>query len=135
MPEAPDSLEAHYKTVIKAIIDGRIFLFLGAEVNLCGRPQGESWQRGRSVSFPVVAKLPAYRAKELWLSCKRPVQSCARVAIRCHHIRLQATERRTPLAFRRRLSVHPPAPVPCILDRRHVCQRLSQSAYTFLPTS
>ncbi len=41
----PNPLDPHYKTVIKAIADGRVVPFLGAGVNLCGRPEGEAWQR------------------------------------------------------------------------------------------
>jgi hypothetical protein len=33
----PD-LDAHYNMIVKAIADGRVVPFLGAGVNLCGRP-------------------------------------------------------------------------------------------------
>jgi hypothetical protein len=34
----PD-LDRHYTLVVKALLDGRLIPFLGAGVNLCGRPQ------------------------------------------------------------------------------------------------
>lgn len=38
----PETLAAHYATVIKAIVDGRVVSFLGAGVNLWGRvPQAQ----------------------------------------------------------------------------------------------
>jgi hypothetical protein len=39
--------EAHYKTVAQRILAGAVVPFLGAGVNLCGRPDAESWQIGR----------------------------------------------------------------------------------------
>jgi hypothetical protein len=42
-----DSLDAHYKLVTKAIADGKVVPLLGAGVNMCGRPPGVSWERGR----------------------------------------------------------------------------------------
>lgn len=55
-----DPLEAHYRTVIKAITDGRVVPFLGAGANLCGRPPGLSWQRGQYL--PHGGELSAYLA-------------------------------------------------------------------------
>jgi hypothetical protein len=49
MPERLDALDSHYKTVIKAIIDGRLVPFLGAGVNLCGRPLDAAWLRGQNL--------------------------------------------------------------------------------------
>lgn len=43
MSDPPD---AHYNVVIKAIADGRVIPFLGAGVNLCGRPVHRKWQQG-----------------------------------------------------------------------------------------
>jgi len=42
-----DPLNLHYSTVIKAIVDGRVVPLLGAGVNLCDRPVGASYERGR----------------------------------------------------------------------------------------
>lgn len=56
-----DSLEAHYRIVIKAITDGRVVPFLGAGANLCGRPAGVVWQCGQYL--PSGGELAAYLAK------------------------------------------------------------------------
>ncbi|HET7874869.1 MAG TPA: SIR2 family protein, partial [Methylomirabilota bacterium] len=60
-PMPPELLAAHYRLVTKAIADGRLVPFLGAGVNLCGRPAGESWQRGRYL--PSGAELAEYLAE------------------------------------------------------------------------
>ena len=57
----PDSLDAHYRTVIKGITDGRVVPFFGAGVNQCGRPAGVDWQRGQHL--PSSAELSAYLAE------------------------------------------------------------------------
>ena len=56
----PDPLDAHYASVAKAMMDGRVVPFLGPGVNLAGRPSGVPWQRGRYV--PSSAELSAYLA-------------------------------------------------------------------------
>jgi hypothetical protein len=56
-----DLLDAHYRMVIKAIIDGRLIPFLGAGFNLCGRPPGTSWLRGQYL--PSGGELAAYLAE------------------------------------------------------------------------
>jgi tetratricopeptide (TPR) repeat protein len=64
MPAAghiPDSLDTHYKMVIKAITDGRLVPFLGAGMNLCGRPAGIAWRRGQYL--PSGGELAAYLAE------------------------------------------------------------------------
>src|SRR5919204_234323 len=43
MPEVGDT---HYKLVTRGILDGRVVPFLGAGVNLCGRPADTPWKRG-----------------------------------------------------------------------------------------
>jgi hypothetical protein len=64
MPDPPDPLEAHYKTVLKAIADGRMVPFLGAGVNLCGRPEGTPCKPGQSAYLPVGRELSAYMAED-----------------------------------------------------------------------
>ena len=56
-----DPLDAHYRTVAKAITDGRLVPLLGAGVNLCGRPAGSSWLRGRYL--PSGGELSTYLAE------------------------------------------------------------------------
>lgn len=73
----PDPLDAHHKIVIKAITDGRVIPFLGAGVNLCGRPVGTVWQRGQYL--PSSDELTKYLAEEF---CCPPseMQDLARVS-------------------------------------------------------
>ena len=53
-------LDAHYRQVAKAIMDGRLVPLLGAGVNLCGRPADTPWQRGRYL--PSGTELAGYLA-------------------------------------------------------------------------
>jgi hypothetical protein len=57
----PDSLEAHYSSVMKAIIDGRLVPFFGAGVNLVGRPKDVPWQHGQYL--PSGGELSSYLAE------------------------------------------------------------------------
>jgi SIR2-like domain len=59
MVRSPD--EAHYRRIANRILDGAVVPFLGAGVNLCGRPDKASWQRGRYL--PSGAELASYLAK------------------------------------------------------------------------
>ncbi len=58
----PDPLDAHYKTVIKAITDGRVVPFFGAGVNVCGRPEGARYQPGQYL--PSGSELQEYLAEK-----------------------------------------------------------------------
>jgi len=53
-------MEAHYKQVIKALIDGRVVPFLGPDANLCGRPAAQDWRQGGHL--PTHRELAAYLA-------------------------------------------------------------------------
>jgi hypothetical protein len=53
-------LEMHYRMLIKALIDGRVVPFLGAGVNLCGRPGDANWQAGNYL--PSGSELASYLA-------------------------------------------------------------------------
>jgi SIR2-like domain len=52
--------DSHYNTVISAITEGRIVPFLGAGANLCDRPEGVEWERGRYL--PSGGELASYLA-------------------------------------------------------------------------
>ena len=43
----PDYHDLHYQMVVKRFVDGRVVPFLGAGVNLCGRPGGTTWKQGQ----------------------------------------------------------------------------------------
>jgi len=61
-PPEPDPLDEHYRTVITAITDGDVVSFLGAGVNLCGRPEGASYQHGQYL--PSGSELAEYLAQQ-----------------------------------------------------------------------
>jgi hypothetical protein len=42
-------LDSHYKQICDRLIEGRVIPFLGAGVNLCGRPHGAGWVLGRTL--------------------------------------------------------------------------------------
>jgi hypothetical protein len=56
----PDAFEVHYRTVVRALSEGRVIPLLGAGVNLCGRPSDSDWRRGQYL--PSGAELAAYLA-------------------------------------------------------------------------
>jgi hypothetical protein len=41
MVQSPN--EAHYRMIAHRILEGAVVPFLGAGVNLCGRPESASW--------------------------------------------------------------------------------------------
>lgn len=57
----PDPLDGHYRMVAKAFAEGRVIPFLGAGVNLCGRPAGVPWRQGQYL--PAGGELAAYLAE------------------------------------------------------------------------
>jgi SIR2-like domain len=42
-----EALEQHCRRVGRALLEGRVVALLGAGANLCGRPAGAGWERGR----------------------------------------------------------------------------------------
>jgi SIR2-like domain len=56
----PNSLEQHYTTVIKALVDGRVVPFLGAGVNRCDRPEAVTWQPNQAKYLPDGGELSRY---------------------------------------------------------------------------
>lgn len=63
-PDTNEQIDAHYNTVVKAIIDGRIVPFLGAGANLCDRQPDKAWQRGQQL-LPSGSELSEYLANEM----------------------------------------------------------------------
>ncbi len=55
-------LESHFRLVVKAIQDGKLIPFLGAGVNLCGRPGSVRWESGQRTYLPSGRELAAYLA-------------------------------------------------------------------------
>lgn len=61
----PDNLEVHYATVLKAIAQGAVVPFLGADASQCGRPKGSDWHQGGYL--PNAEELAAYLAEQFGL--------------------------------------------------------------------
>src|SRR5215217_1308121 len=59
---SPDSLDSHYRIVIKAMFEGRVVPLLGAGINLCGRPSDEVWERRDPRFLPSGRELAAFLA-------------------------------------------------------------------------
>ncbi len=59
----PDAFDAHYEAVVKALSEGRIVPFLGAGVNLCGRPLEKKWAYGQSAYLPSERELAEHLAR------------------------------------------------------------------------
>jgi hypothetical protein len=58
----PETLDSHFRTVVRATLDGRLIPLLGAGVNLSGRPSGASWEIGSYDSLPSGGELASYLA-------------------------------------------------------------------------
>ncbi len=58
-----DSLDTHYRTVVKGMAEGRVVPLLGAGVNLCDRPPDVEWQREQRDYLPSGAELASFLAE------------------------------------------------------------------------
>jgi SIR2-like domain len=58
----PDPTDAHFRAVLGALAEGRLTPFLGAGVNLLGRPEAESFAPGKG-RLPSGAELARYLAE------------------------------------------------------------------------
>ena len=72
----PDSLDAHYNTVIRSITKGRVVPFLGAGVNLYDRPAKENWQHGQADCLPSGDELAEYLADNFDFPSSETQVSC-----------------------------------------------------------
>ena len=62
-----ETVEQHYKIVMRLLVEGRIVPFLGAGANLCGRPLTALWEDGQQF-LPSGAELSAYLKRD-WHGC------------------------------------------------------------------
>jgi hypothetical protein len=62
-PSITDLLDVHYKTIVKAIFEGRVVPFLGAGVNLHGRPADQEWEKGQTAYLPSSNELATHLAE------------------------------------------------------------------------
>ncbi len=72
-------LDVHLNRIAKAIIDGRVVPFLGAGVNLCGRPPSATWNAHRPDYLPSGAELAAHLAESFGYPASEP-RELARVS-------------------------------------------------------
>jgi len=56
-------LESHLTVLLQAMKEGRVVPFLGAAVNLCGRPSDKAWQYEQFDYLPSGSELASYLAK------------------------------------------------------------------------
>jgi hypothetical protein len=68
-----DTLDEHYATVARYLAQGRVIPFLGAGVNLCGRPEGVSWQ---GCYLPSGRELSSYLAENLGYPLSKRTLKC-----------------------------------------------------------
>jgi SIR2-like domain len=57
-----ESLDSHYRIVIKAMMEGRVVPLLGAGINLCGRPADVVWERQDPRFLPSGGELAGFLA-------------------------------------------------------------------------
>lgn len=58
-----DALDAHFETLIKALSESRVVIFLGEAVNQFGRGAGKTWQRGQAEVLPDASELAEHLAR------------------------------------------------------------------------
>lgn len=58
-----DAYNAHFETVVRSLAENRVVPFLGASVNLVGRPSDRPWQYGQSDFLPVGSELADHLAR------------------------------------------------------------------------
>jgi hypothetical protein len=59
-----EDLDVHCRSVVRAIVNGRLTPFLGAGANLCGRPNGALWNPWESDFLPSGDELARHLADE-----------------------------------------------------------------------
>jgi hypothetical protein len=72
-------LGVHLDTIAKAIIDGRVVPFLGAGVNLCGRPPSAAWTPRQPQYLPSGTELATHLAESFGYPAGEP-RELARVS-------------------------------------------------------
>jgi hypothetical protein len=62
MPASAEAYSTHYTILGREFAKGRVVPFLGAGVNLCGRPDEVKWQSGQRTYLPSGSELAGYLA-------------------------------------------------------------------------
>jgi SIR2-like domain len=68
-----EELDVHCRSVVRAIVDGRLTPFLGAGANLCGRPLGTPWNPWETDFLPSGDELARHLAREFDYPAHLPV--------------------------------------------------------------
>jgi hypothetical protein len=68
-----EDLDAHCRSVVRAIVDGRLTPFLGAGANLCGRPLDKPWSPWESDFLPSGDELARHLAREFDYPADLPI--------------------------------------------------------------
>ncbi len=58
-----ESYDVHFETVVRGLTENQVVPFLGASVNLVGRPPDRAWQFGQSDFLPVGSELAEHLAR------------------------------------------------------------------------
>src|SRR5581483_6107420 len=58
-----ETYDEHFETVVRSISENQVVPFLGASVNLVGRPADRGWQFGQSEFLPVGSELADHLAR------------------------------------------------------------------------
>lgn len=74
-----DDLASHLNLITKAIVDGRVVPFLGAGVNLCGRPADATWTSQARGYLPSGGELATHLASSFGYPAEEP-RDLARVS-------------------------------------------------------
>jgi len=62
-PLRESTLRAHYEMLLRALLDGRVVIFVGDGLNLTGRSLGEGWRPGQHDGLPGAGDLAAALAE------------------------------------------------------------------------
>jgi transcriptional regulator with XRE-family HTH domain len=71
-PVPSQPLDPHLEAVSRAIAEGRLVLFLGEQVNLCGRSAGTGWEPGRTDVVPTGEEMAAHLARSFAYPAGKP---------------------------------------------------------------
>ena len=106
-----DSYNAHFDTVVRSLSENRVVPFLGASVNLVGRPSDKPWQFGQSDFLPVGVELADHLARTFDYPSSEPRDLVRGVTVCRRKSGHRSAVRRTPQSVQVGISADAPAPV------------------------
>lgn len=69
-----EGLDGHYEVLVRALCEGRVVPFLGAGVNLCGRPITKHWEQDQSATAPSANELARHLASNFHYPLSDPAE-------------------------------------------------------------